>query len=116
MSIRITRRSVLAGAVASAAVPIRALRANADTGPKIHHVRIKSFKFEPAHITVSIGDTIRWTNEDVAPHTATAIEAGWDTKQLLKGESAEIIVTDAVETSYYCTFHPHMKGRFEIAS
>ncbi len=41
---------------------------------------------------------MRWTNFDIAPHTA----------------SAEITVTDDMETTYFCVFHPHMKRTIEI--
>ena len=52
--------------------------------------------------------------EDLAPHTATAMEFGWDTNELTKDQSAEITVTNEMETDYFCVFHPHMKGSIEI--
>ncbi|MCK0104596.1 cupredoxin domain-containing protein [Pseudohalocynthiibacter sp. F2068] len=79
-----------------------------------HEVKIQNFRFDPDHIQVQVGDVIRWTNEDIAPHTATANELGWDTEELAQGVSSEIIVTGGMETSFFCTFHPHMKGSFEI--
>ncbi|EWM11302.1 plastocyanin/azurin family copper-binding protein [Kutzneria sp. 744] len=38
-------------------------------------VDIKNYAFSPASITVSVGDTVTWTNEDTAPHTVT-VSAG----------------------------------------
>ena len=108
----LSRRDVVCGAVASAAVltamPLRSAE------PVVHDVAIRSFKFEPAQLQVHIGDTIRWTNHDVAPHTATADEFGWDTEEIAKDASGEITVTEGMETSYFCAFHPHMKGSIEI--
>ena len=108
----LSRRKVIVGAAASAAVltttPLRSAE------PVVHEVAIKSFKFKPAQLQVQIGDTIRWTNNDVAPHTATADEFGWDTEEIAKGEFSEIAVTEDMETSYFCAFHRHMKGSFEI--
>ena len=112
MGIPISRRNVLVGSAASAAVlatkPLRAAE------PVVHDVAIKSFTFEPARLQVHAGDTIRWTNYDVAPHTATADEFGWDTEKIAKGDTGKITVTEDMETSYFCAFHPHMKGSIEI--
>ena len=84
--------------------------------PEVHEVEISSFAFHPEVVRVRIGDTIRWTNRDLAPHTATADEFGWDTEALEQNEANDILVTDGMETSYFCVFHPHMKGRIEIVS
>ncbi len=107
-----SRRNVVARAAASAvvltALPLRA------QDPVIHDVQIKAFKFDPKVVQVQIGDTIRWTNQDLAPHTATADEFGWDTEEIAKGETGEVVVTKDMETSYFCAFHTHMKGTIEI--
>ncbi len=107
-----TRRSLIAGAAASAAVLASSASA---TSAKTHDVAIKEFKFDPEHLRVHVGDTIRWTNHDLAPHTATADEFGWDTEELARGQAGELIVTKETETSYFCVFHPHMKGSFDIS-
>ena len=80
----------------------------------VHVVMITGFVFEPQHLEARVGDTIRWINQDLAPHTATADELGWDTKALRQGESGEVLVTKGMEQSYFCAFHPHMMGTFEI--
>lgn len=102
----------MVGAAAMAAVSIsRALQAD----PSRHHeVEIRSFAFNPAEIQVRIGDTIRWTNKDIAPHTATADEFGWDTGTLERNQTAQVEVTASMELSYFCVFHPHMKGKVAI--
>ena len=99
------------GAAATAAV----LTSRAEAAATIHDVSIKKFTFDPAHLRVRVGDKIRWTNHDLAPHTATADEFGWDTKELAKDQSETIIVTDEMETSYFCVFHPHMRGTLEVS-
>lgn len=109
-----SRRGVMVGAVASAAaLNLRQTLARA-AEHVVHDVRIKAFAFTPELLKVSVGDTIRWTNEDLAPHTATADEFGWDTGEIVNGASSEIEVTEGMEANYFCAFHPHMKGRIEI--
>lgn len=112
MGQNLSRRNVIGGAAASAVVlSTTSLRA---AEPVVHEVAIKSFAFEPALLQVHVGDMIRWTNHDVAPHTATAQEFGWDTEEIIKGEIGEITVTEGMERSYFCAFHPHMKGSIEV--
>ncbi|WP_189370801.1 cupredoxin domain-containing protein [Tateyamaria omphalii] len=86
---------------------------SAASGPTTHVVRIKSFAFVPERIDARVGDTIQWVNEDLAPHTATADDFEWDRGELTQNQVAEVLVTDDMQTSYFCVFHPHMKG--EIA-
>lgn len=114
MEKRVTRRLAIAGAVASAAAFSIASKTQAVGQPTIHEIKIQTFKFVPYHVRVKLGDVIKWSNEDLAPHTATADESGWDTEEIAKGASAEITVTEGMETTYFCAFHPHMKGFFEI--
>jgi len=109
---RPTRRTVLVGTVAMAAVPVPfAVLAEP---PIRHEIEIKSFQFQPHVIQVRPGDTIRWTNRDLAPHTATADAFGWDTGALEANEFADVLVTKDMETTYFCVFHPHMKASIEI--
>lgn len=109
-----SRRGVMVGAVASAtAFALTRTKAQA-AEPKAHDVGIRSFAFVPERLEVSVGDTIRWTNEDLAPHTATADEFGWDTETIENGNSVEIVVTKGMELTYFCVFHPHMKASLVI--
>jgi plastocyanin len=61
-----------------------------------------------------VGEIIRRSNFDLAPHTATENAFGWDTGEIAKSMSKELVVTDDMETRYFCAFHPHMKGNIKI--
>jgi len=82
--------------------------------PLKHTVIIKKFRFIPERITVRVGDTVEWTNLDLAPHTATADAGDWDTGTLKKGQSNSVTVTEGMIGGYLCVFHPHMKGQIKI--
>ena len=75
-----------------------------------HAVEIKGMKFNPAALTVAVGDTVTFTNADGAPHTGTAENGSFDTGRLNKGQSATVTILAAGEVAYKCTFHPMMKG------
>ena len=78
-------------------------------------VDIVGFVYSPSSLIIAPGDTITWTNQDVAPHTATADDESWDTGILQQGESASLVFggSERVE-SYFCAVHPSMKASFEV--
>jgi len=73
-----------------------------------HSVSIIGFKFVPANLTVSAGDTVTFINNDGAPHTATG--SGFNTGTLGKGQSGTITISAAGTYEYKCNFHQAMKG------
>lgn len=101
------RRQILAVAVAVPFVPVLAAR---PAFAAEHAVAIKGMRFVPPSISVASGDTITFTNEDSAPHTATADDGAFDTGRLGKGESATVTVSAAGDHPYTCLIHPMMKG------
>ena len=111
----VTRRNFLKNiaAVCSAAVaiPFGAIKARA---ANTHKVEIRKFKFKPEKLSVKPGDTIVWTNFDLAPHTATANDESWDTGTLKKGESHSMLVSEEMHLDYFCRFHPHMKAALQL--
>jgi plastocyanin len=73
-------------------------------------VPIKGFAFKPATVTVNVGDTVTWTNQDSASHTATASDGSFDTGNLSKGASGSHKFSQAGSFAYICSIHPNMKG------
>lgn len=87
---------------------------NKTESPREHHVRIEKFKFVPATLDVRPGDTITWTNRDIAPHTATSIDGSWDTGLITQDQSKSIVVTKSFVSKYVCAYHPKMKGNISL--
>ncbi|QHQ33733.1 cupredoxin domain-containing protein [Algicella marina] len=75
-----------------------------------HSVAIRGGKYVPAALTVASGDTITFTNEGPAPHTATANDGSFDTGRLVRGKSATVTVTGSGDIPYFCRVHPAMKA------
>src|SRR5690349_18138327 len=99
------RRTVLTAAAALPLVPLAFATPAVAAG---HAVSIKGMKFNPATLDVAVGDTITFTNEDGAPHTATANDGAFDTGRLSKGQSATVTVSAAGAHAYKCLVHPMM--------
>lgn len=77
------------------------------TGETIE-VSINDFEFDPASVTISTGDTVRWTNMDPADHTVTG--SIFDSDVLEEGDTYEFTFTETGTFEYYCSLHPEMEG------
>jgi plastocyanin len=66
--------------------------------------------FEPATVTVSVGDTVTWRNTDDVPHTSTSDDGAWDSGALAPGEEFSFTFEEAGTYPYFCEFHPGMEG------
>ncbi len=88
--------------------------ANAAGNHREYLVEIRNLRFVPEELEVAVGDTIRWINQDISPHTATALDGEWDTQELIQGQSHSLVVTQEMAGEYYCLFHPHMRGKIRL--
>jgi len=109
-----TRRRFLSLAGAGIAVALAPGASRAHDGPHRVEVGISAFAFTPRRVTIRAGDTVVWTNRDLAPHTATADEAGWETDRLDRGQSAAISFETPGRHAYFCSFHPMMTGEVVV--
>ena len=78
-------------------------------------VIMKGIRFQPADITVKVGDTVTWKNEDPVEHNAVD-EAGGKFKSELFGEGGtyEYKAEEAGKIDYVCTVHPGMGGTITV--
>jgi copper-containing nitrite reductase len=68
--------------------------------------------YSPQTITVVIGvnNTVTWINNDDAPHTVTATDGSFNSGNLNAGQSWTHTFIAAGTYTYYCSYHPWMKG------
>ena len=84
--------------------------------PVTHTVTIDATRYQPARLTVHVGDTVVWVNKDLIPHTATAKGGAFDSKVVAPGASWRFTVKAKGATDYACLFHPTMPGRLDVGS
>lgn len=78
-------------------------------------VAISGFSFSPASITVTVGDTVTWTNSDAQAHTATADDASFDTGTIAgSGGTGSATFATAGTFPYHCKIHPTMTGTVTV--
>lgn len=86
-------------------------------------VSIVGFAFSPDPVTASMGDRIRWTNNDAVPHTSTSDTtnpdgsvgiAAWNSGTMPSGSAFTFTFRGAGSFPYHCNIHPTMKGTIMI--
>jgi amicyanin len=67
--------------------------------------------FQPAEVSVSVGDTVTWTNNDDVPHDVTADSfSSGEPGGMQPGDTFEHTFDQAGTFDYVCTVHPGMEG------
>lgn len=72
-------------------------------------VSIENFSFGD-EITVTVGTTVTWTNNDSAPHTVTADDGSFASGTLNGGDTFSFTFEEAGSFAYYCEFHGGADG------
>jgi plastocyanin len=105
-----------AGDTAAPAAAQEAHPAAASDKAADHTIVIKNMAYAQPKLTVSVGETVKWVNEDSAPHTVTTTSGPekFDSGNLEKGESWSFTFTKPGTYSYYCAVHPDMKAQITV--
>lgn len=72
-------------------------------------VTIAGFAFSPKTVTVNVGDTVTWTNDDTVTHTATSA-GNFDTGSIGGGAAKGVTFQKAGTFAYVCSVHSSMTG------
>jgi plastocyanin len=99
----------------SEATPSTSSGSAATTSGGAGAVTIKDYKYGPASLTVAVGTTVKFTNHDSTPHTATSKDgAGFESGPIDSGKTGTIKLEEAGTFTYFCVFHPFMKGTITV--
>jgi plastocyanin len=78
-------------------------------------VKLQNIAFSPKDVTVKVGQTIKWTNEDTVQHNVTAKSGGTFKSDLFgKGQDFTFKADKAGTIKYVCTVHPGMEGTITV--
>jgi plastocyanin len=73
-------------------------------------VHIENYAYHDAKVTVHVGDTVRFVNDDNDAHTVTASDKTFDSGGLDAGETFTRTFTKPGTFAYFCALHPYMKA------
>jgi len=76
------------------------------------NIFIRDSKFIPNMNGIQIGARVTWYNEDDKTHTVTG--DGWDSGNLVPGQSFSKTFDAPGTYSYHCSIHPEMTGELIV--
>jgi amicyanin len=77
-------------------------------------VKIANFTFEPPVLTVKVGTTVTWVNDDDIPHLVSEKDGKFRSSALDTNETFSETFKDAGTIEYFCVLHPHMTGKIVV--
>ena len=82
----------------------------APTPAAVVPVAMRDIKFVPARVTVTVGQTVRWTNRDKVTHTVASAALKIASEGIAGGQSYQYRATKPGRFPYYCTIHAGQTG------
>lgn len=77
-------------------------------------VAMTFFNFAPDVLTVPVGTTVTWVNEDTVLHTATADDGSFDVETPGEGDEGSHTFDEAGEFTYFCEVHASMTATITV--
>ncbi len=77
-------------------------------------VSMKNKKFDSSKITIKVGQTVKWENEDEHDHTVVADDGSFKSDNIGPEKSYSFTFKKAGKFTYTCTYHPRMKGTIVV--
>jgi len=91
------------------------LEADAKTTGGSNQIVIDNFRFDPPVRSVPLGATVIWLNRDDVPHTVTNTDGLFKSPALDTDGQFSRRFDQKGRYPYYCSIHPKMTGRIDVA-
>lgn len=89
--------------------------AGAGPGTASVHVHMEDIAFDPATVTILVGEGVDWDNHDLFTHTVTANDASWDSGDVNSGGAFARAFGAAGTFPYHCKYHAGMDGKVVVS-
>jgi plastocyanin len=73
-------------------------------------VSLKDFRMDPETVTVQVGQSVTWTNNDSVTHDVVGDNNEFDSGTLAPGATFTFTFESAGTITYHCSIHPSMKA------
>ncbi len=70
--------------------------------------------YAPNPISVAVGGSVTWTNNDTTAHTSTADGGTWSSGSIAPGATFTTMFSTAGTFRYHCAIHPGMVGTVTV--
>ncbi len=77
-------------------------------------VHTKDFAYAPPVLTIPVGTTVTFVNDDEPAHTVTATDKSFDSGNMDKGAKWSHTFSTAGTFTYFCIYHTFMKAKVVV--
>ncbi len=78
-------------------------------------ITIQNYSFQPNNLTVPVGTTVTWTNQDPVSHTVTSDNGAFDSGNIMpNGGQYSYTFNQSGTYAYHCKIHPTMHGQIQV--
>ena len=80
-------------------------------------VQMKDIKYIPQDVSVNVGGTVEWKNDDAVAHTVTKMGGPgpqFDSGTVAGGATFRQVFDAPGKVSYFCEIHPQQKGTVTV--
>jgi plastocyanin len=111
-----TAAKVLAAAAASLtlALALAGPTLAATSGVSMTEPQPDHYAFTPDATSVSVGDTVTWTNKSDAPHTVTSDSGAFGSPAEQQNQTFSFTFNTPGTFAYHCNIHPYMHGTITV--
>ena len=109
---KLTAVSLRALAASIALMALLIMHGNANAADA--QVKIANFTFEPPVLTVKVGTTVTWVNDDDIPHLVAEKDGKFRSSALDTDEKFSQTFKTPGTVEYFCAIHPHMTGKIVV--
>ena len=106
--------AALVGLAALLGRPAMQAQSNDAPAAAAPQIKIDNFSFAPQQITVVVGTTVVWVNNDDVPHTVVGSHQEFRSKALDTNDQFSFTFTKAGTFDYFCSVHPMMTGKIVV--
>jgi plastocyanin len=87
-------------------------RRAAKLGP--NEIGIDNFAFTPPVLSVPLGTTVVWVNNDDVPHLIVNVQGHFTSKVLDTDQRFQATLKTPGTFDYFCSLHPKMQGKIVV--
>jgi amicyanin len=99
----------------AAAAIFASLAVGAHAAPAPVTVKISNFTFDAPVVTVPVGTTVTWVNDDDIPHTVVSDDRKAFRSRVMDTDDRFSFTFGTPGTfNYFCSIHPHMTGKVVV--
>jgi len=79
-----------------------------------NEISIKGNAFSPDNLSIKVGDTVTWINNDSYAHTVKASKSEFDSGNMASGAKFSFIFSKEGTYDYICGIHTFMTGKIVV--